>query len=72
MQMRERYSAFESIPMNIKLTIEYDGTDFFGFEIQPKKRTVREEIESAISQITGEEVKVCCAGRTDKGIHAFA
>jgi len=70
--MRERYSAFESIPMNIKLTIEYDGTDFFGFEIQPKKRTVREEIESAISKITGEEVKVCCAGRTDKGVHAFA
>lgn len=58
--------------MNIKLTIEYDGADFFGFEIQPRKRTVRGEIESAICQITGEEVKVCCAGRTDKGVHAMA
>ncbi|MEA3432520.1 MAG: tRNA pseudouridine(38-40) synthase TruA [candidate division WOR-3 bacterium] len=58
--------------MNIKLTIEYDGTDFFGFEIQPRKRTVRGEIESAICQITGEEVKVYCAGRTDKGVHAMA
>jgi len=58
--------------MNIKLTIEYDGTDFFGFEIQPRKRTVRGEIESAICQITGEKVKVYCAGRTDKGVHAMA
>lgn len=58
--------------MNIKLTLEYDGADFFGFEIQPRKRTVRGEIESAICQITGEEVKVCCAGRTDKGVHAMA
>jgi len=58
--------------MNIKLTIEYDGTDFSGFEIQPRKRTIRGEIESAILQITGKEVKVCCAGRTDKGVHAMA
>lgn len=64
--------AYERVPMNIKLTIEYDGTDFSGFEIQPKKRTVREEIESAILQVTGEKIKVCCASRTDKGVHALA
>jgi tRNA pseudouridine38-40 synthase len=58
--------------MNIKLTIEYDGTNFFGFEIQPQKRTVRGEIESAITRVTGEEIKVCCASRTDRGVHALA
>lgn len=58
--------------MNIKLTIEYDGTHFYGFEIQPQKRTVRGEIESAILGVTGEEIKLCCAGRTDKGVHALA
>lgn len=58
--------------MNIKLTIEYDGSDFYGFEIQPQKRTVRGEIESAILGVTGEEIKLCSAGRTDRGVHALA
>ena len=43
--------------INIKLTIEYDGTDFFGWQIQPDKRTVQKEIELALEEITNEKVR---------------
>jgi tRNA pseudouridine38-40 synthase len=56
---------------NLKLTIRYDGTDFFGWQTQPGKRTVQETIETAIAEITQEErVRVNCSGRTDSGVHA--
>ena len=56
---------------NLKLTIRYDGTDFFGWQTQPGKRTVQETIEKAIAEITQEErVRVNCSGRTDSGVHA--
>ena len=57
--------------INIKLTIEYDGTDFFGWQIQPKKRTVQGEIEKSLHQITGKKVRIISAGRTDTGVHAI-
>lgn len=50
--------------------IEYDGTEFEGFQIQPRKRTVQEELERALRQITGEKTRVIGAGRTDTGVHA--
>ncbi len=40
---------------NLKLTIRYDGTDFFGWQTQPGRRTVQETIEGAIREITREE-----------------
>jgi tRNA pseudouridine38-40 synthase len=56
---------------NLKLTIRYDGTDFFGWQTQPGKRTVQETLEAAIVAITREErVRVNCSGRTDSGVHA--
>ncbi|MBP3959400.1 tRNA pseudouridine(38-40) synthase TruA [Gemmata sp. G18] len=56
---------------NLKLTIRYDGTDFFGWQTQPGQRTVQETIEKAISEITRESrVRVNCSGRTDSGVHA--
>jgi tRNA pseudouridine38-40 synthase len=56
---------------NLKLTIRYDGTDFFGWQTQPGKRTVQETIEKAIAEITQEErIRVNCSGRTDSGVHA--
>jgi tRNA pseudouridine38-40 synthase len=56
---------------NLKLTIRYDGTDFFGWQTQPGKRTVQETLERAIAEITQEErVRVNCSGRTDSGVHA--
>ncbi|EOD01024.1 tRNA pseudouridine(38-40) synthase TruA [Caldisalinibacter kiritimatiensis] len=57
---------------NIKLTIEYDGTRFYGWQKQPNVITVQEEIEKAINKITGEEIKIIGAGRTDRGVHAKA
>jgi tRNA pseudouridine38-40 synthase len=56
----------------IKLTVEYDGTDFAGFQTQaPGTRTVQESLTKAISQITSGKVIVHGAGRTDSGVHAL-
>ncbi|MBI4368165.1 MAG: tRNA pseudouridine(38-40) synthase TruA [Candidatus Omnitrophica bacterium] len=54
----------------IKLTVEYDGTHFFGFQIQKRARTVQSELESALKKLFQEKIKVIGAGRTDSGVHA--
>ncbi len=54
----------------LKLTIEYDGTHFFGFQRQARHRTVQEELEKAFRKFLHEPVKVIGAGRTDSGVHA--
>ena len=57
---------------NIKLTIEYDGKDFKGWQKQPNKLNIQGEIEKAIENITGEKVELIASGRTDAGVHAMA
>lgn len=57
---------------NIKLTIEYDGKDFNGWQKQPNKLNIQGEIERAIGEITGEKVELNASGRTDAGVHALA
>jgi len=57
---------------NIKLTIEYDGKEFNGWQKQPNKLNIQGEIENAIKEITGEEVELIGSGRTDAGVHALA
>lgn len=57
--------------MNIKLTIQYDGTNYHGYQIQPNGITVQECLESALSKITGEQIHVVGCGRTDAGVHAL-
>jgi len=47
------------------LNIEYDGTDFNGWQVQPNGRTIQEEIEKAILKIFNEKVRITGAGRTD-------
>ena len=56
--------------MRIKCIVTYDGTHFYGWQIQPDKRTVQEEIQKAIYKITHEEVTIHSSGRTDAGVHA--
>ncbi len=51
-------------------TVEYDGTDFLGYQIQAKGRTVQGEIERCLQQITQTTVRIDGAGRTDAGVHA--
>ena len=56
---------------NIKLTIEYDGKDFNGWQKQPNKLNIQGEIEKAIYNITKEKVDLIGSGRTDAGVHAL-
>ena len=56
---------------NIKLTIEYDGKDFNGWQKQPNKLNIQGTIEQAITKITGETVELNASGRTDAGVHAI-
>ena len=56
---------------NIKLTIEYDGKDFNGWQRQPNKLNIQGTIEQAIKSITGEDVELNASGRTDAGVHAL-
>ncbi len=56
--------------MNFKLTIQYDGTDFHGWQMQGDLRTVQGELTRALSLIEGQAVTVNGSGRTDAGVHA--
>jgi tRNA pseudouridine38-40 synthase len=56
--------------VNYKLLIQYDGTDFHGWQSQDGLRTVQSEIERALSLIEGKSVAVFGSGRTDAGVHA--
>ena len=56
---------------NIKLTIEYHGKAFNGWQKQPNKLNIQGEIEKAIGEITGEEIEIFGSGRTDAGVHAL-
>ena len=54
------------------MTFSYDGSDFCGYQKQPKSRTVQGEIESVLKKINGDkEVSVVASGRTDAGVHAM-
>lgn len=55
----------------IKLTIEYDGTNFCGYQVQPDKRTIQSELEKALFAIYNMEVVTFASGRTDAGVHAL-
>ena len=56
--------------MNFKLTIQYDGTDFHGWQMQGELRTVQGELTRALTLIDGQDVIVHGSGRTDAGAHA--
>jgi tRNA pseudouridine38-40 synthase len=57
---------------NTRLVIEYDGSEFCGWQKQPKVRTVEGELLRALEPLVGPEVEIIAAARTDSGVHALA
>lgn len=55
----------------IALGIEYDGTDYFGWQSQERLRTLQHSVEAALSAVANHPISVVCAGRTDTGVHAL-
>lgn len=57
---------------HFKLTLSYDGTAYAGWQVQPNANTIQAEVERALRQIVGDEIRVTASGRTDAGVHALA
>lgn len=57
--------------MNILMVFSYNGIKFSGYQKQPERRTVQEEIESVLSRILNKEIKINASGRTDAKVHAI-
>lgn len=56
--------------MRFKLTVEYDGTEYHGWQVQPNGRTIQAVLQQALARMTGESSAIIAAGRTDAGVHA--
>lgn len=70
--MSERLEQTEQRqPRRILLRVAYDGTDYHGWQIQPREVTVEGVLNEALCQLTGEEIQVIGASRTDAGVHAL-
>jgi len=59
-----------AVATRVVLIIEYDGTDYYGFQAQSSQPTIQSELEAAIARLTGTERRVVAASRTDAGVHA--
>lgn len=57
--------------MRIALNVEYDGSQYHGWQSQPGLHTIQSVLERALSSVANEPVSVVCAGRTDTGVHAI-
>jgi tRNA pseudouridine38-40 synthase len=68
--VRGGIEGFQGVTRRFWAKVEYDGTDFFGFQIQAQGRTVQGEMERALEEVTRKGTRVTGAGRTDRGVHA--
>ncbi|MBI3301570.1 MAG: tRNA pseudouridine(38-40) synthase TruA [Deltaproteobacteria bacterium] len=57
--------------MHLKLTLEYDGTNYHGWQLQPNGVTIQGTLEAVLSRLFNEPVRIRVAGRTDAGVHAL-
>ncbi len=55
----------------IALIVEYDGTNYHGFQLQAEQPTIQSELEAALRRLTGDQIRVIGASRTDAGVHAL-
>ena len=58
--------------MRLAFTLEYDGTNFSGFQRQSNAITIQEQIEKAIKKVEGSDISINYSGRTDAGVHALS
>jgi tRNA pseudouridine38-40 synthase len=68
--IKEMITSENKKKFTYRLDIEYDGTNFQGWQIQPGERTIQAYFEAATERLIGEEISVMAAGRTDAGVHA--
>ena len=69
--MHSVFQPFQrDIMRNIKLVLEYDGTNYYGWQTQPNLPTIQGAVESALTQLTKTPIRIVGAGRTDTGVHA--
>ncbi len=63
--------ASNGTPRRVALVVEYDGTEFAGFQVQVGSRTIQNELETAVGRVTGVPIRIRGASRTDAGAHAI-
>ena len=55
-----------------KIVVQYDGTNYHGWQIQKNHKTIQGELEKALSDFISQRISICGSGRTDSGVHALA
>jgi tRNA pseudouridine38-40 synthase len=67
-----RHVVLTQAPRRIRIIVSYDGTDFYGWQVQPDRPTIQSILEAVLEKIEGAHVAVQGSGRTDAGVHALA
>ena len=55
----------------IRIFVAYDGTNYCGWQVQPNGVTIGEKLNKSLARLTGEEIRIIGASRTDSGVHAL-